>query len=78
MIAMGGALCLENHSESEGLETAGEGMLRGCRGVHGGVGMSCLGKQNEILLETQSINRLWWMSQLCPRTRKQEPSNRVM
>ena len=78
MIAMGGALRSENHSELEELETAGEGILGGCGGVHGGVGMSCLGEWNEILLETQSINGLWQVSQLCPRMRKQEPSNRVM
>ena len=78
MIAMGGGLHLENHGELEELETAGEGVLRGCGGVHRGVGMSYLDEWNEILLKTQSINGLWWVSQLCPRTRKQEPSNRVM
>ena len=77
MIAMGGALRSENHGVQEGPETAGEGVLGGCRDVHGGVGMSCLGEQNEILLDTQSINGLWWVSQLCPRMRKQEPSNGV-
>ena len=77
MIAMGGAFHSENCSELEELETAREGILRGCGGVHGGVGMSCLLEQNKILLMTQSINRLWQMSQLCPRTRKQESSNRV-
>ena len=78
MITMGGALHSENHGELEELEIAGEGVLRGYGGVHGGVGMSCLGEWNEILLETQSINGLWQVSQLCPRMRKQEPSNRVM
>ena len=78
IIAMGGALHSENCGELEELETAGEGVLGGCRGVHSGVGMSCLSERYEILLKTQSINGLWQVSQLCPRMRKQEPSNRVM
>ena len=43
----------------------------------GGVGLDSAGVQNDILLVAQSINRLFWASQLCPTTTMQEPSNRV-
>ena len=33
------------------------------------------GEQNKILLKTQSINGVWRVSQLCPRTREQDPSS---
>ena len=39
-----------------------------------GTEMGRSGERNKILLETQSINRLWQVSQLCPRTREQDPS----
>ena len=35
------------------------------------------GEWNKILLETKSINGLWRVSQLCPRTREQDPSSGV-
>jgi hypothetical protein len=49
----------------------------GNRGALGGAGLGCLEVQNVILLDTQSINGLWQVSQLCPRTMEQDPSNEV-
>ena len=37
----------------------------------------CLEVQKVILPNTQSISGLWWVSQLCPRTIKQEGSREV-
>ena len=51
--------------------------VKGCGEVHRFAGMDHSGEQKEILLTVQSINRLLWISQLCLRTRKQEPSSRV-
>jgi len=31
-----------------------------------------------MLLSAQSINRLWWQSQLCPRTSEQEESSHLL
>jgi hypothetical protein len=42
-----------------------------------GAGLGCSEVWNVILLDTQSINGLWWVSQLCPRTMEQDPSNEV-
>ena len=42
-----------------------------------GAGTCCKGVLNSILLNTQSINGLYWVSQLCPRTILQLESNRV-
>ena len=39
--------------------------------------MGCSSEWKEILLITQSINGLLWVSQLCPRTREQELSSGV-
>ena len=62
-----------------GVEESTGGMSSGCdRGVRTEVGLVCLEVQNEILLFTQSINRLWQVSQFCPRTMEQVPSNEVM
>ena len=46
-------------------------------GELGGTKVGHLGEQNKILHETQSINGLWRVSQLCPRTREQDPSSGV-
>jgi hypothetical protein len=46
-------------------------------GALGGGGLGYSVVQNEILLATQSINRLKRVSQLCPRTMEQDPSNDV-
>ena len=54
-----------------------DGGVEGCGEAHGFASMDCSGEQKEILLITQSINGLLWVSQLCPRTREQEPSSRV-
>ena len=43
----------------------------------GGAGLDCSIVWNSILPITQSIDGLYWVSQLCPRTIVQEPSNRV-
>ena len=48
-----------------------------CEETHGFAGTDCSGEEKEILLTAQSINRLLWVSQLCPRTREQEPSSGV-
>ena len=42
-----------------------------------GAGTRCKGVLNSILLNTQSINRLYWVSQLCPRMILQSESNGV-
>ena len=42
-----------------------------------GAGLVCADIQKVMLLVTQSINGLWWVSQLCPKMIAQEPSNRV-
>ena len=42
-----------------------------------GVGTCCVDVLNLILLSTQSIDRLYWVSQLCPRTIFQSESNGV-
>ena len=57
--------------------SADDGGVEGCREVCRFAGMDCSGEQKEILLIAQSINGLLWVSQLCPRTREQEPSSRV-
>ena len=41
------------------------------------VGISCADVQKLILLSTQSINGLYWVSQLCPRTILHSESNGV-
>ena len=51
--------------------------MGGFGGELGGTEIGHSGEWNEILLETQSINRLWRVSQLCPRTREQDPSSGV-
>ena len=43
-----------------------------------GAGLDCTDVRKVMLLVTQSINGLWQVSQLCPRTMVQEPSSRVM
>ena len=43
-----------------------------------GTGLVCLDIWKVMLLVTQSINRLWQVSQLCPRMMVQEPSSGVM
>ena len=53
------------------------GGVKGYREVCGFAGIDCSSEQKEILLVVQSINRLLWVSQLCPRTREQEPSSGV-
>ena len=57
--------------------SADNGGVEGCGEVHGFAGMDCSGEQKEILLVAQSINGLLWVSQLCLRTREQEPSSGV-
>ena len=52
--------------------------VEGCREAHEFASMDCSGEQKEILFVAQSINRLLWVSQLCPRTREQEPSSGVI
>jgi len=42
-----------------------------------GAGLGCSEDRNVMLLISQSINGLWQVSQLCPRTIEQEPSNEV-
>ena len=54
-----------------------DGGVKSCGEVHWFAGMDCSGEQKEILLVAQSINGLLWVSQLCPRTREQEPSSGV-
>ena len=76
MSAMGGAERSEKLGESGGGATEG-GKSEGCGDELGVVGTECSGERNEILFVTQSINGLWRVSQLCPRTREQEPSNGV-
>ena len=59
---------------------SGLGALKECSlGLGGelGAGTCCEGVLNSILLNTQSINRLYWVSQLCPRTILQLESNGV-
>ena len=73
---MWSGLRLKKHI-SVGVVSAGGGKSRGCTEELGVAGMVCSGAQNEILLETQSINRLCRISQLYPRTREQDPSNGV-
>ena len=58
--------------------SADNGGVEGYGEVHGFAGTDCSGEQKEILLIAQSINRLLWVSQLCPRTREQEPFSRVI
>ena len=38
---------------------------------------ACRVVSNKILPNTQSIDRLWWVSQLCPNTKEQHKSSRV-
>ena len=57
--------------------SANDGRVEGCGEVCGFASMDCSGEWKEILLIAQSINGLLWVSQLCPRTRKQEPSSGV-
>ena len=60
-----------------GVGSAGGSELGGFGGELGGTEMSCSGQWNKILLETQSIHTLWRVSQLCPRTREQDPYSAV-
>jgi hypothetical protein len=56
---MGGALHWEKlGGELDGVGSAGGGKSEGCGVELGGAWMFCSGEQNEILLVTQSINRL--------------------
>ena len=52
-----------------------DGGVKGCGEACRFAGTDCSGEQKEILLVAQSINGLLWVSQLCPRTREQEPSS---
>ena len=45
--------------------------------VGGFVGSTCSEVQKVMLPDTQSINGLWQVSQLCPRTTEQEGSREV-
>ena len=59
---------------------SGLGALRECSLGSGGelrAGTHCKGVLNSILLNTQSINGLYWVSQLCLRMILQSESNRV-
>ena len=59
IIVMGRALHWEKlGGVSDGVGVAKGGKSGGCRDELGGAGMFCPDKQNEILPETQSINRL--------------------
>jgi hypothetical protein len=42
-----------------------------------GFGAACNGERNDMQPKAQSINRLYWVSQLCPRTMEQLVSSRV-
>ena len=77
MIMMWSGLRSEKWCISDGVVLAGGGKSEGCRGELRVAGMVCSGAWNEILLETQSINGLCRVNQLCPRTREQDPSNGV-
>ena len=67
----------EKHSGLDVGDSADDGGVKNCGEACGFAGMDCFGEQKEILLVVQSINRLLWVSQLCPRTREQELSSRV-
>ena len=68
---------MKKHGGSDVGGSADNGGVEGCREAHGFAGTDCSGEQKEILLVAQSINRLLWVSQLCPRRREQEPSSGV-
>ena len=74
---MWSGLWLEKQCISDGVVSARGGKFGGCGGELGVAGMVCSGAWNDILLETQSINGLCRISQLCPRTREQDSSNGV-
>ena len=57
--------------------SADDGGVKGCREACRFAGTDYSGEQKEILLRAQSINGLLWVSQLCLRTRGQEPSSGV-
>src|SRR6266581_2837191 len=75
--SMEGAWQLEANGRSEvGLPTGGTKSGRFLAEL-GGAGLDCSIIRNSILPITQSIDRLYRVSQLCPRTIAQEPFNRV-
>ena len=83
MRAIGGAQRLGTIDELVRVETDGVSGLRVLRehllGLGGELraGTHCKGVLNSILLNTQSINRLYWVSQLCLRMILQSESNGV-
>jgi hypothetical protein len=75
--SMEGAWQLDAIGISEVRVSGSEMEVGGDGGALGGVGLGCMEVRNVILLDTQSINGLWQVSQLCPRTMEQDPSNEV-
>ena len=68
---------MEKHGGSDVEGLVDDGGVEGCRETYGFANMCYSGEQKEILLVAKLINGLLWVSQLCPRTREQEPSSGV-
>ena len=68
---------MEKHDGSDVGDSVDDRGVKGCREAHGFASMDCSGEWKEILLIAQSVNGLLWVSQLCPRTREQEPSSLI-
>ena len=67
----------EKHGGSDVEGSVDNGRVEGYKEARGFAGIDCSSEWKEILLVAQSINGLLWVSQLCPRTREQEPSSGV-
>ena len=73
------ALTKETFGATSGIGVGGSDESRAMATVSGDVKESvCNGERNLILPNTQSINGLQWVSQLCPSTVIQLASNGVM